>query len=451
MNYYNENDKKMAAWLEGLIRDGLIPKGHVDVRSITDVRATDLLGYTQHHFFAGLGGWPYALQLAGWPEDKPVWTGSCPCQPFSSAGKQKGQADERHLWPAFFELIKGYNAIGQREPVTVFGEQVSSAIRHGWLDGICSDLEGEGYTVGSCVLGAHSVSAPHIRQRLYWVADPGQVSRIGRESEQRSIGENEIERNEEAVYDQRSKPVIRMANASEQSGKRNSRGLSEKEDGERGSRQQDGHQSVRSESDGSTGRLGNTKHDGPHAVKVRRGFTETGFNQKEGQDVSSEPAGTSGREESGDLCLGRLGITQQPRLEGLAGDGGDGYEPRRDGAKETGSVATAGTTITVGMAYTRHYDISPEQWEQLSKRNSWAGEPGYWDDYQLIPCRDGKARRVKSGLRCLAHGVPFLLADGSTREDVSRATLLKGLGNAIVPPLASEFIRSYMESVWQGE
>lgn len=163
--YYNENDPKAAAWLRELIRDGQIAEGEVDERSIHEVSADDVVGYDQCHFFAGLGGWSYALRLAGWPDDRPVWTGSCPCQPFSSAGKQKGQADERHLWPDFFRLIR------ECCPDTVFGEQVEAAVRHGWLDGVCADLEGEGYAVGSVVLGAHSVGAPHIRQRLFWVAD----------------------------------------------------------------------------------------------------------------------------------------------------------------------------------------------------------------------------------------------------------------------------------------
>lgn len=165
MNYYNEYDRKTAAWLRELIKAGAIPDGHVDERSIADVQPSDLRGYTQCHFFAGIGGWSYALQLAGWPSDRPVWTGSCPCQPFSTAGKGLAQADERHLWPVFFGLIR------KCRPEHVFGEQVASAIGHGWLDGVSSDLEAEGYACGATVLGAHSVGSPHIRQRLYWVAN----------------------------------------------------------------------------------------------------------------------------------------------------------------------------------------------------------------------------------------------------------------------------------------
>lgn len=165
MNYYNEYDPKTAAWLRELIKVGAIPDGHVDERSIAEVSPDDLRGFTQCHFFAGIGGWSLALQLAGWSSDRPVWTGSCPCQPFSSAGRGLGAADERHLWPVFFELIR------QCRPEHVFGEQVASAIGHGWLDGVSADLEAEGYSCGATVLGAHSVGAPHIRQRLYWVAD----------------------------------------------------------------------------------------------------------------------------------------------------------------------------------------------------------------------------------------------------------------------------------------
>jgi DNA (cytosine-5)-methyltransferase 1 len=170
-SYYNEIDPYAAQWLRNLIAEGLIAKGDVDERSIKDVRGSDLAGYTQCHFFAGIGGWSYALRLAGWPDSEPVWTGSCPCQPLSSAGQRKGHADERHLWPAFHALI------AERRPATVFGEQVASKDGREWLAGVRADLEALGYALGAADLCAASAGAPHIRQRIFWLADaePGRL------------------------------------------------------------------------------------------------------------------------------------------------------------------------------------------------------------------------------------------------------------------------------------
>lgn len=162
MNYYNEWEKFPAQWLRELAADGLIPEGVVDERSIAELRPEDLAGYNQCHFFAGIGGWPLALRLAGIPADFPIWTGSCPCQPFSTAGKRAGAADDRNLWPDWFELIK------VRRPTAVVGEQVASAIAMGWLDRVLDDLESEGHETWACVLPACSVGAPHIRSRLFW-------------------------------------------------------------------------------------------------------------------------------------------------------------------------------------------------------------------------------------------------------------------------------------------
>jgi DNA (cytosine-5)-methyltransferase 1 len=165
VNYYNDNDPKACDWLRELISAGLLPNGIVECKSILDINPDELSGYTQCHFFAGIGGWAYALRLANWPDDKPVWTGSCPCQPLSSAGLRKGHADERHLWPAFYRLI------AERNPSVVFGEQVASKDGREWLAGVRADLEGAGYAVGAADLCAAGVGAPHIRQRLYWLAD----------------------------------------------------------------------------------------------------------------------------------------------------------------------------------------------------------------------------------------------------------------------------------------
>ena len=164
MNYYNEWEPFAAEWLKELIKEGLIPEGDVDSRSIEDVRPRELKGYTQCHFFAGIGGWSRALELAGWGPDRPVWTGSPPCQSFSVAGKGKGKDDERHLWPVFFNLIR------ECQPPAVFGEQVAAAIRYGWLDDLQKDFEKEEYASGACVLPSGGVGSPHKRDRLFFTA-----------------------------------------------------------------------------------------------------------------------------------------------------------------------------------------------------------------------------------------------------------------------------------------
>lgn len=164
MNYYSEWDPYAAQWLRNLIASGLIPPGDVDTRSITDVRPDDLAGYRQCHFFAGIGGWPLAARLAGWPDDRELWSGSTPCQPFSVAGKGKGQGDDRHLWPHFFGLLRA------RRPSAFLGEQVAAAVGKAWLDGVLDDLEEVGYAGRAVVVPACAVNAPHRRDRLWVLA-----------------------------------------------------------------------------------------------------------------------------------------------------------------------------------------------------------------------------------------------------------------------------------------
>jgi DNA (cytosine-5)-methyltransferase 1 len=189
--YYNEIDPKAAAWLRELIKQGHIADGVVDDRSIVDVAPDELRGFTQCHFFAGIGVWSYALRSAGWADDRPVWTGSCPCQPFSAAGARGGFDDQRHLWPHWHHLIS------QCRPSVVFGEQVASKDGLGWLDLVHADMEATGYAFGAADLCAAGVGAPHIRQRLWFVgladaADAGlQIGRGGSGGEPRSVEQPE--------------------------------------------------------------------------------------------------------------------------------------------------------------------------------------------------------------------------------------------------------------------
>lgn len=158
---YNEIDPYCCAWLENLMSVGAIPIGRILQRDIKELRPDELAGFDQVHFFAGLGGWAYALELAGW--DRPCWTGSCPCQPFSSVGKQNGFDDPRHLWPVWRRLIE------ERRPPVIFGEQSAEAVD--WLALVRSDLVKMEYAVGAIPMEAACVGAPHYRDRFWFVAD----------------------------------------------------------------------------------------------------------------------------------------------------------------------------------------------------------------------------------------------------------------------------------------
>jgi DNA (cytosine-5)-methyltransferase 1 len=165
--YYNDNEAFCCQWLGSLMKERHITQGFIDRRDIKDVSATDVMGYERVHFFAGIAGWEYALDLAGWGT-RPIWTASCPCQPFSNAGQRRGVQDERHLWPTLYALIS------ECCPATIFGEQVSSRLGRTWLAGVFADLENLGYAVAGADLCAAGVGAPHLRHRLFWVAVSGQ-------------------------------------------------------------------------------------------------------------------------------------------------------------------------------------------------------------------------------------------------------------------------------------
>jgi DNA (cytosine-5)-methyltransferase 1 len=161
--YYNEDDPDAAGWLERLIAAGALPSGDVDRRDVRDVAPTDLEGYVSAHFFAGIGGWPLALRSVGWRDDRPVWTASLPCQPFSRAGKQQGFADERHLWPNFEKLVEA------RRPAVLFGEQSADATE--WIDVVRGRLDSMAYAMGTVPFQAACAGAEHGRPRFYFVAD----------------------------------------------------------------------------------------------------------------------------------------------------------------------------------------------------------------------------------------------------------------------------------------
>ena len=92
-----------------------------------------------------------------------IITGGYPCQPFSIAGRKRGEKDKRHLWPEMFRLVH------ECRPTWVIGENVSGHIKLG-LDTVLEDLESEGYTARAFSISASSVGANHKRERVWIVA-----------------------------------------------------------------------------------------------------------------------------------------------------------------------------------------------------------------------------------------------------------------------------------------
>jgi DNA (cytosine-5)-methyltransferase 1 len=307
--YYNEFDPFAAQFLRNLIADGLLPHGDVDDRDIRKVGISDVKGYAQAHFFAGIGGWPLALELAGWPVERPIWTGSCPCQPFSAAGRREGFLDPRDLWPTWFDLLR------QSDVPVIAGEQV--ATEEFWLDRVRLDLEKRDFALGAAILPACSVDAPHKRDRFWFMA-----------------------------ISQRARP---------------------------GWWRHD-----RSRARGSTAATGGALSDADRAGLRRQ--PSAGRQQESGQ----HPRALDGRDVS-DASGGLISIPQR-QAQG------------RDG---------------VGSNSAR----------------------SFWSDHEWAVGADGKARRVKPGIRLLADGVQARLAKLSTA------------GNAIVPQVAAEFLGAGWDAI----
>lgn len=462
-------DRQNAAWLRELIKAGEIADGQVDERSILEVRPDDIRGFVQCHFFAGIGGWSYALRLAGWPDSRPVWTASLPCQPFSDAGLRLGEADERHLWPHFRELLRQCQAI-DLAPATLFGEQVASKAGKVWLAGVRTDLEALGRGVCAADLCAAGAAAPHIRQRLFWMAyasghrlnlerrESGVSSRQGK-SAQRHQPDDRREDGRVADADRDGRPA----------GRRNARGTKHDAQhrgrtsrvgdtkGERHARSEHGGTSGQEESerpwvlgvggsgearwmgDAKGGRRGERRNatfsrSSGHIISaIGPGFGGMGDAMREGLPPSKQKAvGRSRRGKEGRAVSESSGASGG--LADAAGTPGPKHEREpRQGLRRPAAAGNRADRGGLGVGV--EYAALPAAARGDAQRHELPGAPTSWDDFDLVPCRDDKARRVEAGTFPLDHGLP------------GRVGLLRGYGNAIVPILAAEFIQASEEAV----
>ena len=410
--YYNDNCPQVCAWIRQLMFDGLIPYGVVDSRSILDVQPADLEGFTQCHFFCGVAGWAYALNLAGWPSTRPVWTGSPPCQPFSAAGKLEGKDDARHIAPHFISLV------GACRPPVLFGEQVASAAVFGksakrvggepewaWLDDLSDRLEAAHYAVGASDIPAAVVGAPHIRQRTFFGAVRlADATSAGLE---RSAGQGIQGRSDRYACSSQSE---RLADANGRDA------CAERE-------QRSGQQRLKPQ-DGGPERLGHTSW----ATGERDARCVSGTQaQEHGERVAINGGMPVGPKHAG-AGVGGLADANDQRPQGRQG------MPQRPVERAAGSGGLADSQPPSGTDH------------------------GGWDDVDWLFCRDGKWRPVKSSVQRVASRIPgsvvpcgdFVPAShplAQSTKEARRVMRLRGYGNAIVPQAAALFIRAFDDAV----
>jgi len=440
--FYNEIDGACVAVLKEQIAHNVIAPGIVESRSIKDINPDDIKHYTQAHFFAGGGFWSVAARLAGWPDDRPLWSASCPCQPFSQAGKGAGTADERHLWPDLFRLVRAVR------PRVLVGEQVSGAAGYGWLDGVRADLASEGYTCWAYDIPACAIDAPHIRNRLYWcaVAEPDVISgrsgagRIDGAQTSDAHGPHEVADAE--LPGRRSNDDVRGSGDAAQADRRIEGAV---ESGKR---------------DAASGELVDTP-----SLGRGEGRPEPEF--RSGRDAAAVA------DAPGDV--GYSGSKRRAQAFGSSGDRASAHSQRAadcterirflDRAHEPSDVADAdGSGFVEGQR-----DYSAARYGN-SLGATYGGNGGFfWSDAEWIICHDGKARRTKSRFCDVADGVsrplggcddlgtitpeekeavtkvlgPDLLVDALP----GRVDLWRIAGNAIVPVLAAEVLKALMETL----
>ena len=412
---YHDFDELKCETVREAIKARAITDGEVVCGDIKQLTADDVRGFRRVHFFCGGGFWDLALNLAGWG-DEPVWTGSCPCPSFSCAGKGGGFDDPRHLWPDWFRLI------GECRPAAVFGEQADDAVGYGWLDLVQTDLEAQAYAVGKVVLGAHSVGAPHIRQRLYFCADTAERRWIGRRPGGESIGNEAAERRDGEFQPERSCHAGDCTNADGgqprdgdvQRGGEQRLLAQDCGTGDASDLQGDGRSEGRTESARQQGRLDDAERGGAiHSCDAGgAGSSQLGRRRLEPSRSSAPGFAVDGQFTGGEGLQGHAGLEYQSRGPGW-------LDP-----EQARSIAATGAT-----------------------RGFWAGCDWWYG-------RDGKYRPIGPGLQPLASrsSPDVVLVPGGGQPDITfpateaRTGRLRLYGDAICVETAKAFIEAYRES-----
>ena len=326
-----------------------------------------------------------------------IITGGYPCQPFSTAGKQKGAEDDRHLWPAMFELVK------QKRPSWVIGENVAGHIGLG-LDQVLFDLESEGYTARPFVIPACAVDAPHKRDRVWVVAHAN------------SKGEPDVTRHAEAGQRLGSEDV------GDPSGGR----LSGDDRWRSGQESADGRAHV---ADTASGRSQEHGHGGAEdAVQRGEALADANSSQREGRSISSgihsqhtQPDG--GGKLFGDRLLADADRDRRQQMSDRESGKGGGVGPQifeQERNPNSAQKAHVFDANSVGLEGGAARQISGLGKESRQSVRAGQNEPQFW--------------ATEPNVGRVAHGIP------------RRVDRLKSLGNSIVPQVAAQILRAIREA-----
>ena len=267
-----------------------------------------------------------------------IITGGYPCQPFSVAGRKKGEEDPRHLWPEYFRLVK------ELRPTWVIGENVSGHIKLG-LDTVIKDLESEGYAVRPFSISASSVGANHQRERV-WIMAYSERNNNLQEKQRVNGKEEEIQREhweDDSTTRQSSRTdSIRQANnGNVEDTRRSLRSGSElREENENEIGQGNADQFERSSSS-SESNVANTESIGSYGG-------ENGNNQQETRDkkVKGKAGGVSGIVADGDQQIIQATTTSRNDEEG--------------GKKSSDEHDRGCSPASRGKVMERNWDVEPD-------------------------------------------------------------------------------------------
>jgi DNA (cytosine-5)-methyltransferase 1 len=390
----------------------------------------------------------YADELRGIVD---IVCGGFPCQPVSVAGVQRGDADDRWLWPEMFRIIQGC------KPKWVIGENVTGLVNiaGGLLfEQVQADLENEGYSVQPIVLPAASKNAPHRRDRI-WIIGYSEhnglsSTEVRREHEENGRGASQGQKQTEQFEGtSKRKSNVTMADTRCEHGSEGNATELDKEQTEWASR------TIHPESSGErqSRSIANTNNTGDRTSRgeVDRDRTqiEQGWQEQSQLEFSGFSSDVTNSECKG-LERGKRN-NQRGERKTVSAEQNDRDEIRSEAGRSSGVSEQKDVSNTDSKRGCLR-KTSRENAKNVRESSRHKREYG----------RGVEKRKLKSWIRRVDDGIPSQLDSFEgwevEPEDIPRVEIgvkdrtdrLKSLGNSIVPQVVAEIFKAIKETENEG-